>query len=720
MSALVGQVSTVKGASSDIAAAPLLLFRKVLLKNNGKIRGQARHVPGCHGSFFCLDLDCLCKIQVARFQGERHERHDYDDYNGDDLTSDMLRDRNAAFAYSHLYLLVADVCIGICVRVHFCIRRMYPVLILMLHVHRQACDVEPGLQPMYSQALRQAYPGSPSSPRTAAAVEKTSSDRRLYSITRGKENVPPQLPPARLNGRETNDASNPKSGTVTDTPSASAATRTRTELHGVTAPTGKPAELNKSRSLASTDLNADSSRRSTPPSGEMVGKKAGNGVTTSSSSVSASTPASGSAPASQSSGGTSLTERQRQTMSENRAKALARLKQRQQAAATAATTSTGDSFGADKDALPPPVGPDNESGSRNKKLRNGEERVRSESIAVGGLISPTSQQQQPTRRSSISRERFCMTMDLDSGDDSDGVERDAPDGNHTDVRAVPRSTAIPRCASASNFDGGCSTVQSQAADDGLGRAGSSQAPITSDAAPSVRTARSTSTREVSRSSIVSAVDAGPVIPPPAPAPSPAGVSTKSLATPICTLPFSAPRATALGTLAGELRSRPGFSVHASPLGGGLRDVDVVVGAQCAVCVRTRKQLLSQTHAVSPSSPSQSTVSCASPASTAASTTAARGGADSVSAAEAPAPLLALLRACLQRYARVVVVVEGLVEGSASMIGGGHQRDAVGMIQALRGASVVSSSGPRETAEMVVAMVAREAKADVGLPQEVNE
>lgn len=183
-------------------------------------------------------------------------------------------------------------------------------------------------------------------------------------------------------------------------------------------------------------------------------------------------------------------------------------------------------------------------------------------------------------------------------------------------------------------------------------------------------------------------------------------STASTAT--VTVPLSAPRAGALEVLAKELRARPGMAIHASALGGGLRDVDLVVGSQCAVCVRGRRQFLSQTHvSSSPSRP----------------TGAGAGAGKAASSAAAP-PLLELLQECLQRYARVVVIVEGL-EGSLASAGGqcavarDEQLEAVGKVEALRGATVVSSLGWRETADKVEALVAQEASAGVGLPDEVG-
>lgn len=181
-------------------------------------------------------------------------------------------------------------------------------------------------------------------------------------------------------------------------------------------------------------------------------------------------------------------------------------------------------------------------------------------------------------------------------------------------------------------------------------------------------------------------------------PRPAAATTTPVSPVI--VPLSAPRATALEPLARELRSRPGVTVHAAPLGGELgRDVDLVAGVQCAVCVRSRKQFLSQTFSSSsPSPPSRP------------------------SRRDEEPPLVGLLRASLQRYARVVVVVvEGLDDGRDAGGGGGgsEQREAVGKVEALRGASVVASRGWRDTADRVQALVAREVAEGLGLAQEVG-
>lgn len=183
-------------------------------------------------------------------------------------------------------------------------------------------------------------------------------------------------------------------------------------------------------------------------------------------------------------------------------------------------------------------------------------------------------------------------------------------------------------------------------------------------------------------------------------PRPAAAATTTPVSPVI-VPLSAPRATALEPLARELRSRPGVTVHAAPLGGELgRDVDLVAGVQCAVCVRSRKQFLSQTFSSSSPSPSSRP-----------------------SRRDEEPPLVGLLRASLQRYARVVVVVvvEGLEDGRGAGGGGGgsEQREAVGKVEALRGASVVASRGWRDTADRVQAVVAREVAEGLGLAQEVG-
>lgn len=82
--------------------------------------------------------------------------------------------------------------------------------------------------------------------------------------------------------------------------------------------------------------------------------------------------------------------------------------------------------------------------------------------------------------------------------------------------------------------------------------------------------------------------------------------------------------------------------------------------------------------------------------------------------------MGLLRASLQRYARVVVVVEGLEDAAAAAAAGGvERREAVGKVEALHGASVVASRGWKDAADRVQALVRREAAEGLGLAQEVS-
>ncbi|CAM9607098.1 unnamed protein product [Ectocarpus sp. 12 AP-2014] len=80
-------------------------------------------------------------------------------------------------------------------------------------------------------------------------------------------------------------------------------------------------------------------------------------------------------------------------------------------------------------------------------------------------------------------------------------------------------------------------------------------------------------------------------------------------------------------------------------------------------------------------------------------------------------------AALQRYARVVVVVEGLGEdvggSGGGGDGGGGTREAVGKVEALRGASVVACQGWRDAADKVEGLVRREESDGLGLPKVVT-
>lgn len=221
------------------------------------------------------------------------------------------------------------------------------------------------------------------------------------------------------------------------------------------------------------------------------------------------------------------------------------------------------------------------------------------------------------------------------------------------------------------------------------------------------------------------------------------------------IPLSAPRAGALEALARELRSRPGLAVHACTLDGGsgggggipplLRNVDLVAGVQCAVCVRSRRQFVSQvlgrksaSSSSSSSSPSSLTGTPVGSSQSSAnhegvplssesqqpSQKSGRGnGYGGTAAASSPekSPFAALLRANLQRYARIAVVVDVLDEKDHSRDGGsgGDMREAIATVKALRGVSVFLSRGGKETADRVVALVEEEASAGLGLPCEVR-
>lgn len=378
-------------------------------------------------------------------------------------------------------------------------------------------------------------------------------------------------------------------------------------------------------------------------------------------------------------GSTSLTDQQRKKMLENREKALARLRQRQQAAADmkGGVSLTGASAVEENPTVPvstkvskmASVDPDN--GARPCP-----------SLPRSGLEA---------RQSWAQRERFRMTMDMDmESDDSDVENRDnnasapPPLSLSSNAPAAARQRAIQAQAGAKTSTISCTGVATKTVNQAQ-RSGCSSASLrlTSHVAPSAPTTSG---------------KASPVVSP--------------VAASITTIPLSAPRASALESLAAELRSRKGFAVHASPLGGGSRDVDLAVGSQCAVCVRSRRQFIAQMQASAGASVVGGRVS-------------AGGGAASDGFARPP--LLTLLEAGLQRYTRVVLVVEG-VEGEGDGKGRGgsvgvdqqKEEEAVGKVEALRGASVVVSSGWRETADKVVELVEREAGAGAGLPLEVRE
>ena len=376
-------------------------------------------------------------------------------------------------------------------------------------------------------------------------------------------------------------------------------------------------------------------------------------------------------------GGASLTEKQRQKMLENRAKALARLKEKQQA-----------SSGKQRATVGAPT-QSSQSVHNTQSMQSTQGMQHTQSVQNMQSMPATQGQTQ----NQTHRERFRMTMDIDSGEDSD-VE-----------------------------SGAAGAARNLAQGPGRSASASVAPPPTSSL----------------------------VLPPSKPSGSAPGVAAKAAAAKAAaakalavTVPLSAPRAGALEQLSRELRSRAGMVVHAAPLGGGLRDVDLVVGAQCAVCVRGRRQFLAQTHSL-PSSPSPKwrgaggAVGAAAAEGSGAEAVGGGAGAGCGAAAAAAAgltvvPLVALLKECLQRYARVVVVVEGLQGSLATAADGGgggggdgggvvggdeEYREAVEKVEALRGVSVMASRGWKDTADKVMALVEREKSDGVGLPREVR-
>lgn len=533
--------------------------------------------------------------------------------------------------------------------------------------------------------------------------------------------------------------------------------------------------------------------------GPQCGKVPGNqGLTSGSSSCSSSN----------SSGASSLTEQQRQKMQENRARALERLRQRQAAkvggggggTAGGAGLSQGSSVGLTQpqDCVAPtkngPLGGGTEvvrgnGGSGSERATNSSARS---SLLTAGSTRPrsslpsqdNSSQNKTTTLPQQQQQRGKSRMSVDMDDDDDDSDGEDDEG-----------------ASAAGPGGSIGRNAKEAG--GAVRLGSSRPATTTTeqrrrppppSGPSVNSSRSSSAHQS---------HSAPKPPPPQPSAvksSATSTSTKTVATPSAasrlpptttgtisaTVPLSAPRAIALEALARELRSRPGLTVHACPLGGGsatgstagrtggavstevsslpplLRDVDLVVGAQCAVCVRSRRQFVSQASGrrkrgqaglspCSPLPPSRSSSSSSQSRSQSQSQRQHQQGVVGISAAtvlfsnaggmESPdkvPPLVALLQANLSRYARVVVIVEGLEDdqshrrsdgsggrsdesgGSGDSQGDEAEQAAISRVKALQGVSVVASRGWRDTADKVVELVVEEERAGVGLPSEVRD
>lgn len=563
---------------------------------------------------------------------------------------------------------------------------------------------------MYSQALRQAYPESPLLPRNAAAsASHVARRQRTHSTVTGKENIPPGIAPE-ISGKvgrsggacgKYNYSLSANVVTAAGAEAATAASKATTGNEDVSAVDAGTAEKS-AEAQAPSRVNYPALRPLVPPiqrtngeqradpssaanclpanltrkfeGSEKSGKNSGVGV------VLKIPAASGSGSASQDGSGTSLTEQQRQKMLENRAKALARLNQKKRVAGkTSSSRASPHSI----------AGGDVGSGGLGVAPGSQGPRVQRKGGLSFGLLS-----QHQTTQSSIQRERFRMAMDMDSGEEDSETESCATN--------AASASASASAAARVTIPHGVNVMGSKS----KGGSGISftQMSTTSKLAKSTTTSRPLY-------AVTSQSTSSAALLPPIPILSklPAILSSP---TPIL-LPLSAPRASALESLASELRSRPGVTVHASPLGGGLRDVDFVVGAQCAVCVRGRRQFLLQTHTISPS-PSR---------------TAGAGGGKvpGVGTDKAvSAPLVALLKACLPRYARIVILVE-LLEGNLAEGGNGidvadgcsEQREAVEKVEALRGVSVVGSRGCQETADKVIALLRREANEGLGLPQEVR-
>ena len=543
---------------------------------------------------------------------------------------------------------------------------------------------------MYSQALRQAaHPESPSSPQ--ARDDASPAPGKPAPRETGKENAP--CATASADERSSligSDAGDPgwRKGERRDSTVDDDITRSRSDgdTPGATTPGVGGAEAlplgrrNANCALGDRAAPADRSKEavggpSAASSGDGFSRGARLGADTAAA-VAASTGAArvggvaigvggdhGEAGSKGNGKGSSLTDRQRQIMLENREKALARLKQRQhqQQAVAAAKAGVGRPVGAIVAA---------------PEAAAGTQQVR-KTVQVNpsgrGASSWSLAEVKQSLTGATQRERFRMTMDMESDDDSD-VEN----STGRDVPPQPPPTALAASSSSSTSP---AVALENAIRDTTGGASKSPTIALGEAADAQQRSGSSSRRSLPFS-------IAPSTPPPTKPPA----SASGLEASLTTLPLSAPRASDLESLVAELRSREGFAVHAAPLGGGSRDVDLAVGSQCAVCVRSIRQFLAQTQVTS-----------------------GGGNPAFVGAGEsARVRLVTLLEAGLQRYARIAVIVEGL--------GGDQQQqqrlEAVDKVEALRGASVVASSGWRETADKVVALVEQEAASGHGLPAEV--
>lgn len=514
---------------------------------------------------------------------------------------------------------------------------------------------------MYSQALRQAHPGSPSSQQE----DRRNVAKEPCEIGDGKGNVPC----ATVN-ESTGDDHELRSMTGGYRDSAGDDSVPKSHADGVKGGfvadgAGGRKAVVPSSGLGSATLSSTMAPLSPPASGKGVTGQVGLGAKETGAACGG-VGKGGSGGNNKSIGSTSLTDQQRKKMLENREKALARLRQRQHAAAD--SKGGGNLPGAGTIEAKPTV-PVNENVSKMSSVDPDNRANPRPSLPRSGPEA---------RQSSTQRERFQMTMDMDmESDDSDVENRD---NNASAPPALSLSSSAPAAAGQraiqAQYDAKTSTISCT----GITTKTVTQAERSGCSSASLRlTSHDASTAPTTSGK------ASPVVSP--------------VAASITTIPLSAPRARALESLAAELRSREGFAVHASPLGGGSRDVDLAVGSQCAVCVRSRRQFIAQMQS--------------------------SAGAPAVAGDGFTKPLLlTLLEAGLQRYTRVALIVEG--EGDGKRRGGSlgidqeKEEEAVGKVEALRGASVVVSCGWRETADKVVALVEREASAGAGLPLEVRK
>ncbi len=625
-------------------------------------------------------------------------------------------------------------------------------------VRRRLSESEQDSQPLYSQALLQAHPGSPASPRaaavaaTAAAVARGATRQSALPTSREKENVSPlggdsaaavaaarpvrrgdgegsvaggsrqgagaaARPPPGLQGAGPGAGARADCGRTAPLTTGGSSSAARPAAARPVARDGRQAFVDRRPSAANSAVAnsgaAFSGSQGVPGRG-AVGATAGGSVAAAGRGQGGNSGVASSQGGASQGGGASLTEQQRQKMLENRAKALARRKEKQAAAAAAAAaagvTAAGAAVGTRKagvGAVTGNVGERVGAGGGNSGGSGGGPGAASArppcSVHQAGPpgCPPWSQQQlQATQSSNQQRGRFRLMMDMDSGGEDDS---DAEVGGASASAAAAAAAPSPAGAPGSSaFNGNKERAV-------LGRdenGGAGAKPAANAPQPKQPAACRCPPRPPPAAHAVAAATAA------APPSSSRSAATTTTAPAAVIVPLSAPRATALEPLARELRSRPGVAVHASPLGGEPgRYVDLVVGAQCAVCVRTRKQFLSQTR--SPPLPSPPPPDL-------------RPGERQPPLTPATPPLVGLLQASLQRYARVVVVVEGLEDGQSGVGGGGGGggehlcREAVARVEALRGASVVASRGWRNAADRVEALVRRETSDGLGMAQEVRE